>query len=64
MSERYQVVDGSQSAHCCFAATVVDTHKPIIIGDDVTDEYDPVCECMERGDADKIAAALNATVKS
>ncbi len=29
---RYLVVEGSQSSHCCFGVTVVDTTRPVIIG--------------------------------
>lgn len=58
----YQVVDGSQSCHCCFEATVVDMRKPVMIGDEhYNDQYEVVCECFETDNAIKIAAALNAT---
>lgn len=56
MTERYKAVDGSQSAHCCFDATVVDTTKPT----GYLDECEPVCECFARADAERIAVALNA----
>lgn len=52
---KYKVIKGSDSAHCCFEYTVVDTyrldefnHKPIT-----------VCECFEENDANLIAIALN-----
>jgi hypothetical protein len=48
MAERFKVVDGSESAHCCFVATVVN------------DDFEEICECFERADAERIAAALNA----
>lgn len=58
---RYIVVKGSQSAHCCFEATVVDMTKPVIIGGEHFDnQYEPVCECFDIADAETIAAALNA----
>lgn len=61
MKVRYAVVSGSQSAHCCFEATVVDLSKPVIIGGAHYEEkYESVCECFDGDDADKIAAALNA----
>ncbi len=64
MSERYKVVDGSQSAHCCFGATVVDTTRPTIIGrKHYNDEFESICECWERSDADRIAAALNSAME-
>lgn len=59
---RYEVREGSQSAHCCFSATVVDTTKPHILADgkQYQDHCDSVCECFEVEDAIKICAALNA----
>lgn len=62
MSEaRYKVVEGSQSAHCCFEATVVDTTKPVMIGGEHYEgQFDPICECFDRSDADAICAAMNA----
>lgn len=62
MADRYKVVGGSQSGHCCFAATVVDTTKPSFPNDPDprwADHFAPVCECFERADAERIAAALN-----
>lgn len=60
-AERYKVVGGSQSAHCCFDATVVDTTRPMMIGGEhYQGQYEAVCECFELADAEQIAAALNA----
>lgn len=57
---RYKIVDGSQSGHCCFEATVVDTTKPVMLnGEHYENQYDPVCECLDLADAEMIAAALN-----
>lgn len=61
---RYKVVEGSQSAHCCFDATVVDTTKPTLIGGkpycpDGVPRYDSVCECFDEESANLIADALN-----
>lgn len=57
---RYQVVDGSQSCHCCFVATVVDTTNPVLIGGKhYENHYEPVCECFDIEDARLIAKALN-----
>lgn len=53
MSERYKVVEGSESAHCCFEATVVDTQ--------FCNEL--VCECFDMESAQKIADALNAAYR-
>lgn len=58
---RYQVVEGSQSAHCCFEFTVVDTTHPLdYVGRNGAPQYEPVCECWEEADARRIADALNA----
>ncbi len=60
MSERYKVVDGSESAHCCFEATVVDTTKPLMIGGEhYNNRYVEVCECFSIEEANLIANALN-----
>lgn len=63
---RFVVVEGSQSAHCCFDYTVVDTQRPVIIhGKQYIDsrsglpQFESLCECMNREDADAIASALN-----
>lgn len=59
---RFKVVKGSQSAHCCFDYTVVDTTKPVMIGGKHFEkQYEEVCECFERADAELICSALNAT---
>ena len=52
---RYQVVKGSESGHCCFEATVVDTHKKCSGGH----HDDWVCECFNLSQAHQIADALN-----
>lgn len=64
---RYAIYKGSQSAHCCFDATVVDTTKPKIIGgkhyqDSRTGQfhYEAVCECFSEEDAELVRKALNA----
>lgn len=63
---RYQIFNGSASAHCCFDATVVDTTKPEIIGGqhykgrDGQLHYETVCECFSLEDAQLICDALNA----
>lgn len=56
MSERYKAVEGSESAHCCFKATVVDTQTS---NPSFCDELDWVCECFDMESAQKIADALN-----
>lgn len=62
--ERYKVVKGSQSCHCCFEATVVDLSKPILYGneqyeDDCGPQFDSVCECFDMESAELICNALN-----
>jgi hypothetical protein len=58
---RYKIVEGSQSAHCCFEYTIVDTTKPVMIGGEhYKNQFEPVCECFEEGEAKLIADALNA----
>jgi len=63
---RYAIYKGSQSAHCCFDATVVDTTKPTMIGDkhyqgmDGQFYYETVCECFSEEDAELVCKALNA----
>ncbi len=61
---RYKIVEGSKSAHCCFEFTVVDTHKPDMVGGrqyvrDGEPQFETICECFERADADLIVTALN-----
>jgi uracil DNA glycosylase len=60
-NKRYQVVKGSQSAHCCFEATIVDTTKPVVIGGKpYPNQYEEMCECFETHHAKLICDALNA----
>jgi len=57
---RYKIVEDSQSAHCCFTATVVDTTKPIMYGGEhYNNQYESVCECFDIKDAEMICEALN-----
>lgn len=60
MTQRYIVIPGSESGHCCFEATVVDTEF-VRIGAilDPTPRYEVVCECFEEHIAEDIAFALN-----
>jgi len=52
-SPRYVVDQGSNSGHCCFESSVIDTHSERRVA---------VCECFEHDDAEKIAALLNGSV--
>lgn len=59
--QQYIVVPGSQSAHCCFDFTVVDTARPVLIdGQHFENRFESVCECFHEEDARLITAALNA----
>lgn len=51
---RYQVIEGSQSCHCCFEWSVIDTHDK-----QYRKEGQAVCECFEHQDAIAICEALN-----
>lgn len=44
----YKVVEGSNSNHCCFEASVMKE------GSDQA-----ICECFHKADAERICAALN-----
>jgi hypothetical protein len=57
---RFIVIDGSQTGHCCFSATIVDTTKPTMIGEKHDkNQFKPICECFEEEDAKQIAEYLN-----
>lgn len=56
---RFQVIYISNSAHCCFQATVLDTETREPYSTAHNPCYLAVCECFEPEDADRIAAALN-----
>lgn len=59
MSGRYKVPVGSQSGHCCFDYTVVDTLKPhpVYASQGL---FDPICETFSEEEAHAVARALNA----
>ena len=60
---KYKIVPGSQSCHCCFDFTVVDTSRPVMIrGEQYNGQFEPVCECFGEEDAKLICDALNASV--
>lgn len=70
-ADRYQIRQGSQSCHCCFDYTVVDTSKPDMVAgkqwmgsDGKTPQFESVCECFEEADAVAICEALNLREKS
>ena len=53
---RYKIMEGSESAHCCFTHTVIDTsikpfpHMPY---------FETVAECFSKEDAELVCKALN-----
>jgi len=63
--DRYKALEGSESGHCCFEATVVDTQTPTFIGgqryqgSDGEPKCEQICECFDMADAERIAAAMN-----
>lgn len=60
MPDRFKIVAGSQSAHCCFDFTVVDTTRPKMIhGEHYDNQFEPMCECFDEAEATAITAALN-----
>jgi hypothetical protein len=62
---QYKVIKGSESAHCCFEATVVDTTKPELDGDgnqifiEGHPWYESICETFSIEDAELICLAMN-----
>lgn len=68
---RYKVIKGSETAHCCFKATVVDTNrphldgnkKPMINGETQEIIYEVLCECFSVESANLIAESLNRETK-
>jgi hypothetical protein len=53
--KRYRVVEGSDSAHCCFNYSVIDSASPRLCPESI-------CECFYIEPAVQIARALNATI--
>lgn len=57
---RYKIVEGSQSGHCCFDWTIVDTTDPVMMhGHQYEGQFEPVCECFNEEDAQLVVDALN-----
>jgi hypothetical protein len=57
----FRAIEGSQTAHCCFEATVVDTTQPNTA---YPERFREICECFSLEEAQFIADALNARVKN
>ena len=60
---RYLAVEGSNTGHCCFSASVIDLAEPHMVNGSRTrvNFYATVCECFDEEAAHKIAALLNGT---
>lgn len=63
---RYEIREGSQTAHCCFEATIVDTAQPVRLSIDGElyapngeQQYANICELLDRDYAQMICDALN-----
>lgn len=57
---RFKVASDSQSGHCCFDYTVVDTNRPRLMhGKQYNMQFLAVCECFYEAEAEAIAAGLN-----
>jgi hypothetical protein len=56
-NDRYIIVEGSSSGHCCFQYTIVDTLE----GKESYGDYwkKSLCETFERAEAEIICVALN-----
>ena len=52
---KYKVVEGSESSHCCFKATVINTSKK----NKYSGNQKAICECFDKEDAKLITEALN-----
>lgn len=60
MDDRYFVILGSVTGHCCFEASVLDRTQPLEIPQRPENErFFVVAECHNPEDAYKICAAMN-----
>ena len=57
MNQRYKVEEGSDSGHCCFEYTVLDTEAPVVIN--AYQGLKVVCECFDKSCAGLVCDALN-----
>ena len=67
---RYKIVEGSQSGSHGFEYSIVDTTKPElrfdgvqIIDDNGQPQYEQICECFNKVEAELICNALNESAK-
>lgn len=60
MTDRYKIEEGSESGHCCFQFSIVDTHTPHPVYGSQGVLKD-VCETFDKESATLICDALNAT---
>jgi hypothetical protein len=56
--KRYLVIEGSDSCHCCFEYTIVDTHRPLKRFKNDTG-FHTMCETFGKDEAHSICSALN-----
>lgn len=56
---RYKIVKGSESAHCCFDYTIVDSDTISMTYRDGSVDYKTMCECFDLEEAQVILDALN-----
>lgn len=60
MKERYKIVEDSESGHCCFDVTILDTHRPKAYTNiDGKPFYYNLAECFYAEDAENIVKALH-----
>lgn len=53
---RYKIIEGSESTHCCFTHTVVNTHIQSFPN---LPYFETVAECFSKEDAELVCKALN-----
>lgn len=61
---KYKAVKGSESGHCCFKGSVINTEAPKTNENGHVYGYEIVAETFEFLDSVNIAALLNKVVKS
>jgi len=60
VKERYKIVEGSDSGHCCFECSILDTYrKEAYTKADGSPYYVCVAECFYKEDAVNIVNTLN-----
>ncbi len=54
---RYKIIEGSETNHCCFEYMIVDTHEP----DDDNGHSKIICELLDEDTATFVCETLNCT---